>query len=103
MHPDVLLKEQRSAGGFKSGYNTDLYMRMNPKLGMTAANALAGHKNAHKMVYLLTLDSLVGLVDGNGLDRLESKLYVVLVPQFKPGGELQPFLWMTTDKLIMGQ
>jgi hypothetical protein len=44
---------------------------MNPKLGMTAANALAGHKNARKMVYLPTLESLVGLVDGNGLDCLE--------------------------------
>jgi hypothetical protein len=84
----VLPEEQRNAGGFKSGYNTDLYTRMNPKLGMTAANALAGHKNARKMVYPLTLESLVGLVDGNGLDHLESKLYVVSVPQFKPGREL---------------
>jgi hypothetical protein len=101
MHPDVLPEEQRNAGGFKSGYNTDLYTRMNPKLGMTAANALAGHKNARKMVYPLTLESLVGLVDGNGLDHLESKLYVVSVPQFKPGGQLRPFLWTATAKLIM--
>jgi hypothetical protein len=36
-------EEQQNAGGFKSGYNTDLYTRMNPKLGMTAANALACH------------------------------------------------------------
>jgi hypothetical protein len=56
---------------------------MNPKLEMTAANTLASHKNAHKMVYLPTLLSLVGLVDGNGLDQLKSKLYVVSVPQFK--------------------
>jgi hypothetical protein len=63
MHPDALPEEQRNAGGFKSGYNTDLYTRMNPKLGMTAANALAGHKNACKMVYLPTLESLVGLID----------------------------------------
>ena len=91
MHPDVLLEEQRNAGGFKSGYNTDLYTRMNSKLGMTAANALASHKN----------ESLVGLVDGNGLDHLESKLYVVSVPQFKPGRELRPFLQTATAKLIM--
>ena len=101
MNPDVLPEEQRNAGGFKSGYNTDLYTRMNPKLGMTAANALASHKNACKMVYPPTLESLVGLVDGNGLDHLESKLYVVSVPQFKPGGELRPFLQTATAKLIM--
>jgi len=55
-HPDVLPEEQRNAGGFKSGYNTDLYTRMNPKLGMTSAKALAGHKNASKMVYPPTLN-----------------------------------------------
>jgi hypothetical protein len=31
-HPDVTPEEQQNAGGFKSGYNTDLYTRMNPKL-----------------------------------------------------------------------
>jgi hypothetical protein len=45
-YPDVTPEEQQNAGSFKSGYNTDLYTRMNPKLRMTAANALAGHKNA---------------------------------------------------------
>jgi hypothetical protein len=101
MHPDVTPEEQRNAGGFKSGYNTDLYTRMNPKLGMTAANALAGHKNARKMVYPPSLGSLVGLVDGDGLNLLESKLYLVSVAQFKPGGPLQPFLQTCTAKLIM--
>jgi hypothetical protein len=100
-HPDVLPEEQRNAGGFKSGYNTDLYTRMNPKLGMTAANALAGYKNARKMVYPPSLDSLAGLVDGNGLDRLMEKLYLISVPQFLPHGALRTFLQTATAKLIM--
>jgi hypothetical protein len=74
---------------------------MNPKLGMTAANALACHINAQKMVYPPSLGSLVGLVDGNCLNQLELKLYLVSVAQFKPGGLLQPILPMCTAKLIM--
>jgi hypothetical protein len=100
-HPDVTPEEQRNAGGCKSGYNMDQYTRMNPKLRMTAANGLAGHKNAQKMVYPPSLGSLVGLIDGNCLNRLELKLYLLLVAQFKPGGPLQPFLQMCTAKLIM--
>jgi hypothetical protein len=67
-NPDVTPEEQQNAGGFKCGYNMDLYTRMNPRLRMMAANALAGHKNAQKMVYLPSLGSLVGLVDGNCLN-----------------------------------
>jgi hypothetical protein len=74
---------------------------MNPKLGMTAANALAGYKNAQKMVYPPSLESLAGLVDGNGLDRLMEKLYLISVPQFLPHGELRMFLQTATAKLIM--
>jgi hypothetical protein len=75
-HPDVTPEEQRNAGGCKSGYNMDQYTRMNPKLRMTAANGLAGHKNAQKMVYPPSLGSLVGLIDGNCLNRLELKLHL---------------------------
>jgi hypothetical protein len=67
-HPDITPEEQRNEGSFKSGYNTDLYTRMNPKLRMMAANALASHKHAQKMVSPLSLGSLVGLVDGNCLN-----------------------------------
>lgn len=100
-HRDVLPEEQRNAGGFKSGSNTDLYTRMNPKLGMTAANALAGHGNARKMVYPPSLDSLVALVDADGLDRLMKNLYTISVPQFEANGTLRPFLQTITAKLIM--
>ena len=100
-HRDVLPEEQRNAGGFKSSFNSDLYTRMNPKLGMTAANALAGHKNAQKMVYPPSLDSLVGLVDADSLDQFMQSLYLISVPQFKPNGQLRPFLQTTMAKLIM--
>jgi len=100
-HRDVRPEDQRNAGGFKSGFNTDLYSRMNPKLGMTAANALARHPNALKKVYPPTLDSLVGRVDAEGLDCLMSKLYLISVPFFQERGSLRPLLRTCTAKLIM--
>jgi hypothetical protein len=35
-HPDVTPEEQQNAGSFKSGYNMDVYTRMNPKLGIAS-------------------------------------------------------------------
>jgi hypothetical protein len=56
MYPDITPEEQRLAGGFAAGNNSELYTRINPTLGMPAANALAGHKNARKKVYPPSLE-----------------------------------------------
>jgi hypothetical protein len=100
MHPEITPEEQRLAGGFSAGNNSELYTRMNPNLGMPAANALAGHPKPRGRVYPPSLDRLVS-VSAETLDLLMARLYLISVPQFKEGGQLRPILRTCTASLIM--
>jgi hypothetical protein len=74
---------------------------MNPKLGMPAANALAGHKNARKKVYPPDLESLSANVSSQDLYSLIEHLYLISIEWFLPDGRLHPILQVRTAKLIM--
>jgi hypothetical protein len=101
IHPDITPEEQRLAGGFSAGNNSELYARMNPKLGMPAENALAGHKNERKKVYPPSLESLSVNLSAQQLECIMHHLYLVSLEWFLPDGRLHPILRVCTAKLIM--
>jgi hypothetical protein len=105
MHCDISPEQQRLAGGFAAGNNSDVYTRMNPDLCLPAANALAQWPSATtgKMVYPPSLLSVLasGAALPDHILKVINHLYLITVDEFKENGKLRPFLETCTASLIM--
>lgn len=104
IHPDISPEQQRIAGGFAAGNNSELYTRMNPDLCLPAANALAQWPKATgKEVHPPSLECLISstLVTLEQLEDYTDHLYIICVEQFMRNQTLRSFLHACTASLIM--
>jgi hypothetical protein len=104
VHPDISPEQQRIAGGFAAGNNSELYTRMNPDLCLPAANALAQWPRATgKESQPPSLDCLISTmhVTLEQLECLTNHLYIICIDQFQRKQTLRPFLHACTASLIM--
>jgi hypothetical protein len=101
-HLDVHDDMQRSLGGFARPDNSEQYTMDLPALILPPAKALAGWPDAQATVYPPSLDALLALrVDADKVAKFAAKLFVVSVPELKPGGRLESLTKTMVASLIM--
>jgi len=104
MHPNISTEQQRIAGGFSAGNNSELYTRLNPDLCLPAANARGQWPQASgKKVYPPSLEVLIASKESTleKIDELIGYLYIICVPEFLKDAKLRPLLYTCTVSLIM--
>ena len=100
--PNVVEDEHRMLGGFARQDNSESYVTSVAAITMRPAQTLAGWPNADasKRVYPPDLDA-VGAGNAHKIGQLISRLYVISVPELKPGGPLEMLTKTMTAALIM--
>jgi hypothetical protein len=103
MHPDVSPEQQRIAGGFAAGNNSELYTRMNPDLCLPAATALAQWPRATEQVYPPSFECVLSCnaLSWDSFQKFTNQLYIIKVDEFTLDGKLRSFLDTCTASLVM--
>ena len=100
VHKGVATKEADAHCGWVSGApNGQMYKSIIPAPMVPACNVINGWDDVDSKKYAPGLECLGAHVE-NDIEQLIEKLYIVLLPQFKPDGMLHPFLHACTASLI---
>lgn len=98
IHEDM----QRSLGGFARADNSEKYTMDLPALILPPARALTNWPNTQERVYPPSLNALLALqTDADKVAKFAEKLFVVSVPELKPGGRLESMTKTMVASLIM--
>lgn len=97
---DISDDELNARGGWATSSNSEHYKSTTPALSTPAMNGLNDFLNTKGAKYAPQLECLGSHVQ-IVLDVFMSKLYVIDVPFFLPGGRLRPFLRACTASLLM--
>ena len=99
MSRDISNEEQRQATGHSHLINTEIYVRMNPNMGIPASLALASWENVKKIVHPPTLEALP--LDANEVEALLDELFTVSIAEYRKGGSMRVLLRFSAASLIM--
>ena len=99
MNKDISNEEQRQALGHSGGKSTEIYVRMNPNLGIPASLCLAEWDDVRLIPFPPTLDAL-NLTEEE-INILLDKLYIISLEEYKTLGIMRVLLHHCTASLIM--
>ena len=99
MSINISNEEQRQATGHSAGTNTELYVRMNPDLGIPASLCLSLWENPRKIAVPPTLDALQ--LSQEEVETLMDSLFTVSLNMFKKRGFMRVLLRHCAASIIM--
>ena len=100
INKDIANEEQRQASGHSGGTTTELYVRMNPDLGVPASLALSMWENIRgKLVSPPTLDAID--LSNDEIDLLLDNLYDISLDMYKKDRSMRVLLRHATASMIM--